>query len=319
MKRHDVGRGYVAGALILLSQLVPAGASAAPGIPDFTFVQASDVHTPQPQSRLTIERIKTLDQIPMNMFGITAAKPAFAIVTGDLTEFGGGNGYWAEYLSYWKGYRLPVYNVLGNHDNTWRSNLKSLRDLGTVPVLFVQGERLHFRGDDERNGAGPTAIDRRGTGCLVAKVAGQRGTEHAHFCIFHHPLGGSEFASRYDYDRLLDVLREHNTVLLMAGHSHGHVYRPVQDLDQVTGGSTFGPNAGFAVYSVKSGVLRAAYWKAGEAAPDLKLLEKKLPETAPFPQRRNHFTQISRRNQGDHSPGSAPFWAGGSGSRELHD
>ena len=85
--------------------------------------------------------------------------------------------------------------------------------------------------------------------------------------FFHHPLPGSEFASRYDYDRLLDVLHRYNTVLLMAGHSHGHVHRVVEGIDQTTGGSTFGPNAGFAVISVKDGVLREAYWKAGQPAP----------------------------------------------------
>ena len=103
------------------------------------------------------------------------------------------------------------------------------------------------------------------------------------FVFFHHPLGGTEFASRYDYDRLLDVLRRYNTVLLMAGHSHGHVHRPVQGMDQTTGGSTFGPNAGFAVISVKDGVLREAYWKAGEAAPDLKILEKPIPARSSYP------------------------------------
>ena len=102
-------------------------------------------------------------------------------------------------------------------------------------------------------------------------------------CSFIIRWGGTEFASRYDYDRLLDVLRRYNTVLLMAGHSHGHVHRPVQGMDQTTGGSTFGPTAGFAVISVKGGVLREAYWKAGEAAPDLKILEKPIPARSSYP------------------------------------
>ena len=79
------------------------------------------------------------------------------------------------------------------------------------------------------------------------------------------------------------MLRDHNTVLLMAGHSHGHVHRLVEGIDQITGGSTFGPNAGFAVISVKGGVLRAAYWKAGQPAPDLKLLEKPIPARSSYP------------------------------------
>ncbi len=103
------------------------------------------------------------------------------------------------------------------------------------------------------------------------------------FVFFHHPLPGSEFASRYDCDRLLDVLRPCNTVLLMAGHSHGHAYRPVEGIDQTTGGSTFGPNAGFAVISVKDGILREAYWSAGQPAPDLKVFEKPIPARSSRP------------------------------------
>ena len=70
----------------------------------------------------------------------------------------------------------------------------------------------------------------------------------------------------------------------MAGHSHGHVHDVVEGIDQTTGGSTFGPNAGFAVISVKDGVLREAYWKAGQPAPDLKLLEKPIPAASSYPE-----------------------------------
>jgi outer membrane protein assembly factor BamB len=103
------------------------------------------------------------------------------------------------------------------------------------------------------------------------------------FVFLHHPLGGSEFASRYDYDRLLDVLREYNTVLLMAGHSHGYVHRAIHGLDQMTGGSTFGPNSGLAVVSVKDRTLRAAYWKNDQPAPHHKLIEKPIPAETSHP------------------------------------
>jgi len=57
----------------------------------------------------------------------------------------------------------------------------------------------------------------------------------------------------------------------------------VEGIDETTGGSSFGRNAGFAVISVKDGVLRIAYWKAGELAPELKLLEKPLPARSSYP------------------------------------
>ena len=136
--------------------------------------------------------------------------------------------------------------------------------------------------------------------------------------FFHHPLPGSEFASRYDYDRLLDVLHGYNIVLLMAGHSHGHVYRAVEGLDQTTGGSTFGPNAGFAVISVKGGVLRVAYWKAGDPAPSLKLLEKPIPARSSYPEveiRCPYLPPVGRKHPDRLGPPDGP---GSPGEGYLH-
>lgn len=269
--------------LALLSLPACAGAASAP-VPDFTFIQASDVHTPMPESRSTIARVRDLGELDLAPFGIKASKPGFAIVTGDLTEFGGGSGWWAEYLSYWKDCGIPVYPILGNHDNTWHANIKPLRDLGRAPCYSFEQHGCHFVGlmtataQDPRPSIGEEEI------LWLKNDLEKVGTTTPVFVFFHHPLGGTEFASRYDWDRLLDVLRAYNTVLLLAGHSHGHVYRPIQGLDQVTGGSTFGPNAGLAVLSVKAGFLRVAYWKAGEPAPDLKLLEKPMPAKSSYPQ-----------------------------------
>ncbi len=254
-----------------------------PGAQDFTFIQASDVHAPMAQSQATISKIPGLGEIDLVPFGIKVPKPGFVIVTGDLNEFGGGSGWWAEYLSYWKACTVPVYHQLGNHDNTWRSNLKSLRDLGLGPSYSFDKYGCHFVGlmtptlQDPRPSVGEEQI------IWLKQDLAKVGPRTPVFVFFHHPLGGTEFASRYDYDRLLDVLRRYNTVLLMAGHSHGHVYRPVQGMDQTTGGSTFGPNAGFAVISVKDGVLREAYWKVDQPAPDLKILEKPMPAKSSYP------------------------------------
>ena len=271
-------------AALLLAALAPcAGAENGASVPDFTFIQASDVHAPRAESKTTISRIPGLGEIDLAPFGIKVPKPGFVIVTGDMNEFGGGSGVWAEYLSYWKACTVPVYHGLGNHDNTWHANLKFLRDLGLGPCYSFDKYGCHFV-----SLMTPTLQDPRPSVAEeqliwlkqdLAKV----GTSTPVFVYFHHPLPGSEFASRYDYDRLLDILHRYNTVLLMAGHSHGHVHRMVEGIDETTGGSTFGPNAGFAVISVKDGVLREAYWKADQPAPDLKLLEKPIPAKASYP------------------------------------
>jgi outer membrane protein assembly factor BamB len=252
-------------------------------IPDFTFIQASDVHTPMAQSQATLKRLVGLGEIDLAPFGVKVAKPSFAIVTGDLTEFGGGSGWWEEYLSYWKGCDIPVHHGLGNHDNTWHANIKQLRDLGEGPYYSFNTNGCHFVCLMT-----PTAQDPRPSVAeeqllWLKKDLMKAGTATPVFVYFHHPLPGTEFASRYDYDRLLDVLHNYNTVLLLAGHSHGHVHRLVEGIDECTGGSTFGPRAGFAVISVKDGMLREAYWRADLPTPDLKLLEKPIPSKAAYP------------------------------------
>jgi outer membrane protein assembly factor BamB len=235
------------------------------------------------QSKATLSRIAGLGEIDLAPFGLKVPKPSFAIVTGDLTEFGGGSGWWAEYRSYWNGCGIPVYHGLGNHDNTWHANIKPLRDLGLGPYYSFDQHECHFvslmtaTAQDPRPSVGEEEI------LWLKKDLEKVGAATPVFVFFHHPLGGTEFASRYDYDRLLDVLRGCNTVLLMAGHSHGHVYRQVGGMDQTTGGSTFGPTAGFAIISVKDGMLREAYWKAGQPAPDLKLIEKAIPDKSSYP------------------------------------
>ena len=270
--------------VLLLVVLAPrAGAEKAAAVPDFTFIQASDVHAPMAQSKATIAKIPGLGEIDLAPFGVQVPKPGFVIVTGDMNEFGGGSGWWAEYLSYWKGCSVPVYHGLGNHDNTWHANLKGLRDLGLGPCYSFDKSGCHFVSlmtptlQDPRPSVGEEEL------IWLKKDLAKVGTRTPVFVFCHHPLEGTEFASHYDYDRLLDVLHRYNTVLLMAGHSHGHVHHVVEGIDQTTGGSTFGPLAGFAVISVKDGMLREAYWKADQPAPDLKLVEKPIPASSSYP------------------------------------
>lgn len=268
-------------AALLLLLLIPA--VWAKQITNFSFIHASDVHAPSTKSKEVIGRIKLLNEIDMSAFGIKAPKPEFAIVTGDLTEFGGGSGWWEEFRSYWNDCGIPVYYQLGNHDNTWHALVKHLRELYLAPCYSFNWKGCHFIGimsatiQDPRPSIGEEQIN------WLKQDLAKLDLETPVFVFLHHPIGGTEFASRFDYDRLLDVLRERNTVLLMAGHSHGFVYRPFEDFDQVTGGSTFGPKPGLTFVYVCDNTIKVAYQNDGEQSASVKIFEKPIPSTNPFP------------------------------------
>ncbi len=251
--------------------------------PCFSFIQASDVHTPVAQSKEVISLINSIGELELTAYGIKAPKPSFVIVTGDLTEFGAGNGAWEEYLSYWANCSLPVYHVAGNHDNTWHACVQSLRKMGQRQCYFFDRDGCRFIGlttatiQDPRPSIGEEQVNWLKDNLLNVDASTPI------FVFFHHPLGITEFASRYDYDRLHLALQDYNTVLLMAGHSHGYVYRPFESWDQITGGSTFGPNSGLMFVSVCDGMLRAAYRKSTEPTPNIKIFEKPIPNEPTYP------------------------------------
>ncbi len=281
--RSSGSRAYSHLALLLLLPISIAAADKTASIPDFTFIHASDVHTPMAQSKATLSVIPSLGEIDMEPYGLKAPKPSFAIVSGDLTEFGGGSGWWHEYLSYWNGCGFHVYHGLGNHDNTWHANLKNMRDSGLAPYYSFDEKGCHFVSFMTATAQDPRPSVAEDQLLWLKKDLDKTGKHTPVFIYFHHPLGpGDEFASRYDYDRLIDVLHDYNTVLILAGHTHRYAYRPIENIDQTTGGSTFGEAPGFAVITVKDGVLREAYWKSGRPAPEIKLLEKQIPDRAPF-------------------------------------
>lgn len=267
--------------VLALAQVSVAAQNAA--VSDFAFLQLSDVHTPQKQSPEVIALAKSIAALELAAYGVVAPRPDFAIVTGDLTEFGGGSGCWEQYMAYWNDCPYPVYQTTGNHDNTWYACVRKLRLAGQKPCYSFDHKGCHFVAlttatvQDPRPSIGEEQI--RWLQDDLKRV----GPTAPVFVFFHHPLGGTEFASRYDYDRLLDILSDYNTVLLMAGHSHGYVHRPFEGWDQITGGTTFADRAGMMYVAVQDRVLRTAYRTAAETTATVKILEKPIPETAPYP------------------------------------
>lgn len=267
---------------------------------NFSFIHMSDTHvepypTTAPESLIDarsyagIQTIARLGTVSMPPFGVTAPRPEFALVTGDVTEFG-FPGITPEVVdTYFKDLGMPIYFSTGNHDNTqvampdfWRQrhggqnysfesngchfialNSASLQD----PHPSFGEEVLNFLKNDLKKVRPSTPV----------------------FVYFHHPLNSGEFASAYDTDRILDALRRHNVVALLVGHGHSAVTLEFAGIDSVMGGSTFlarnqkPGQDGFGVCYVQGDKLLYAYHSFNGEGATKKMLEKTIAPYSDYP------------------------------------
>lgn len=294
----------------LLAALVSACLALGPGagpVPDFTFIHCTDLHAPAgesfrrgppggPQfgSAEVVAQIKTLTApLRLPSYGITVPAPEFAIATGDLTEFGGLNGWWDQYLQLWQRAPFPVYHESGNHDATWACQRFRIRQLHGQAYYSFDRDGCHFIGLDSATPQDPRPSFGEEELLWLRHDLARVAPETPLFIYCHHPIDSSEFASLYERDRLLDLLRPYNVALLLVGHGHAVEHRVVAGVDQVMGGSTFGVAPGHAVVSVKDGILRVAYRRAAEPEPSQPVLEKPLPHHPNYP----HVTIESPRER----------------------
>ena len=273
------------------------GSSAPSPIPDFTFIHCSDIHVPPGVTRKTgpaggpqfgsaevVAQIKTLTApIEVPPYRVTVPAPSFAIATGDLTEFGGLSGWWEEYLKLWQGAPFPVYHESGNHDATWACQRYHIRELHGAAYYSFDRNGCHFIGWDSATPQDPRPSFGEEELQWLREDLKRVRKETPVFLYCHHPIDVNEFASLYERDRLLDLLRPYNLTLLLVGHGHGVQHRVVAGVDQVMGGSTFGNAPGYAVVSIKAGVLRVAYRKAIDTAPLQPMLERPLNRRSVYP------------------------------------
>ncbi|MCC7491332.1 MAG: PQQ-binding-like beta-propeller repeat protein [Fimbriimonadaceae bacterium] len=274
---------------------------------DFSFWQLSDLHSPVPGSGPVVAAASPAAAVTLQPYGLTAPRPAFALLTGDLTEFGPGRGAWAKLRGYFERFDRPLYHTPGNHDNTWwllRPELARLRQ--APPYTFSYGGlRLIVLDSASRQDPRPSiaAEELVWLRRLLAQV--DRRTPLVLVC--HHPLQGSEWASGYDTDRLLEALAEHNVVVWLVGHGHSARRLRFGDHDATMGGSTFdgkapggvGGNAGYAVIDLRDGRLRVAYKKHAEPTASVELLDKSLAAPTPLPAVRWIEPSSQRAQQGE--------------------
>jgi outer membrane protein assembly factor BamB len=272
----------------LVLSLVSAPAWSAEPIPDFTFVHASDVHAPEKASADVIAEIGKLGEIDLAPFGVTAKAPSFVVVSGDLTEFGGGNGAWDTYLNWWKAVTVPVYHTGGNHDGPWHCIRNKIRELHGADYWSFDHSGCHFIGLDTAIPQDPRAAITPEALAWMAEDLKKVNPETPVFLVIHHTLNDSYYGSPYGVDRFMDLLRPYNLIAVLAGHGHHAKLQRLDGVDTTDGGATCGPVSkkcipGFSVVSVLDGKLRIAFKAVGEAAAKTEILEKPLPTKSSYP------------------------------------
>ena len=268
----------------MLSQVLAVVLLASPSsaVEGFSFIHMSDTHIPYSTTANVMREAKGLGPVEMTPYGVTAPAPSFVVVTGDLTEFGGGNGSWEQFTGVMGDIGLPFYCVSGNHDNTWDSCRPRIATRHGAPHYSFDHGGIHFVGLDTASPQDPRPSFGREELLWLQEDLAKLDPGTPIILFYHHPPG-NEFASPYDRYRLYDVLRGHNVVVHLVGHGHGIRAWQDEGFDYAMGGSTFGPNAGFSIVDVRDGTLRIAYRKSGEAAAATPVLEKALNAPPPYP------------------------------------
>ncbi|MGI6294767.1 MAG: PQQ-binding-like beta-propeller repeat protein [Armatimonadota bacterium] len=180
---------------------------------NFTFVHISDTHLTGAGSN-----VATLTSIAKEINAMKP-KPAFAVISGDLTETGLARD-WEKFAETAKAFEIPVYKALGNHEVKWshlgKNALEQYVDQQTQYSFDCGG--LHFVALDstvwlQHHGQ----IDKHSIEWLTRDLA-KAGNQTPSVLFYHHCPGYQPNESE-----LLRAIRPYNVRLILVGH--GHVYK----------------------------------------------------------------------------------------------
>lgn len=253
-------------------------------VSDFSFIQLSDIHMPYQQSQEVVSTLKETKNMDLANYGIKMGTTSFVMVTGDLTEF--GETGWPSLESLWKKMDFPVYEVLGNHDNTWSSNRDKMWKLYGKPYYSFDVNGCHFvmlespMVQDPMPGFSQEEIE-----WLKKDLSGLH-PETPVFLALHHPLDSSEFVSPYERARLLELFQPYNLVCVFVGHGHSARKHNFEGYDGVQGGSPVkgNPGPGYNLVSVSEDTLYIAYRISTESTARIPILKKPLARQHFYPQ-----------------------------------
>ncbi|MBX7246448.1 MAG: PQQ-binding-like beta-propeller repeat protein [Candidatus Sumerlaeaceae bacterium] len=267
---------------------------------ELSFVHMSDTHVDpwlkmptaeeleKGRSYKVIQGIRELGSVELAPYKLTAPKPSFIVHTGDICEYGQPAFTWDVVGKYLNNLGIPVYLAPGNHDMTWVATPDRFRQMyGGLNHSFDKGG-IHFMAlctgslQDPSPSIGEDLLE------FVRNDLKKVSPTTPVIPYFHHPLNGNEFCSRYDVDRLLDILRPYNVPVILDGHGHSSTKQEIYGIPSVMGGSTFSkpgkPTDGFNICYVKGDQISIAYKLANETSATKGLMQKKIPAKTDYPE-----------------------------------
>lgn len=253
-------------------------------VEDFSFIHVSDDHFPRDLSAETYAAMaKRIAPVQMTPYGITAPTPSFIFNTGDLTEFGGGRGVWDSSIRNLENLGIPFYIVAGNHDNTWHCMRPVIAERYGSPFYSFDKHGCHFIGLESAGIHEPLPAIGREMLLFLEQDLRKVSPDTPIFVAIHHKPDGSEFASRLERDRIVDLLRPYKSVLFLTGHGHSAVSTPFDGMDCTQGGSTYGPkDRGWVIVSVVKEHLYVAFVPWGETDATRPMFERPLLGKPPY-------------------------------------
>ncbi|MCA8963256.1 MAG: metallophosphoesterase, partial [Planctomycetes bacterium] len=237
------------------------------------FLHISDTHLPREASERYVREL---------MDRTDAAEVAFSIHTGDITEFGGRRDAWPAYLALFDGSKLPHYDALGNHDQTWDGLADRLRaHFGAAYYRFESHGVTFFclnsaTAQDPRPSYGEEQLQ-----WLERELT--KLPADARVALFqHHPPDSDEFATPYETQRIYAMLAGRDVLALFVGHGHAARSGTAGAWRWVMGGSTFGGNTGHGTCDVEGRKVRYVYDYLDPKKKSVTLLDEEQPGFSPF-------------------------------------
>ncbi|TPE46307.1 outer membrane protein assembly factor BamB family protein [Pontibacter mangrovi] len=206
----------------------------------FKFAFVTDTHiggnTAEEDLRRTVRDINANDSI------------AFALVTGDVTEFGSDEELRLA-RQVLDGLNKPWYVIAGNHDSNWsESGSNSFRTVfGSETFAFTHNGYL-FAGTSSGPNMrmGPGQVPRENMVWLDSVLTHMPDPQLPVIYINHYP----QDSSLNNWYEAIDMLKERNVQLMLHGHGHGNRRFTYDGIPTVMGRSNLRAKADYGGYNI---------------------------------------------------------------------